>query len=71
MAPNDALDAVCLLPGRRWNKMGKCIVVRIVPWEVPVSVDGFRLIVSMLGRGVEARSPRKNTRLRKGSSADA
>jgi hypothetical protein len=49
--------------------MEKCIVVRIVPWEVPV--DSFRLIVSMLVRGVEARSPRKNTRPRKGSSADA
>ena len=71
MAPHDALDAVYLLPGRRWKKMGKCIVVRIVPWEVPVSVDGFRLIVSMLVREVEARSPRKNTRPRKGSSADA
>jgi hypothetical protein len=31
--------------------MEKCIVVRIVPWEVPVSVDSFRLIVSMLVRG--------------------
>jgi len=49
MAPNDALDAVCSLPGRRWNKMEKCIVVRIVPWGVPV--DSFRLIVSMLVRG--------------------
>ena len=49
MAPNGALDAVCLLRGRRWSKMEKCIVVRIVPWGVPV--DSFRLIVSMLVRG--------------------
>jgi hypothetical protein len=31
--------------------MGKCIVVRIVPWEVPVSVDGLRPIISLLVRG--------------------
>jgi hypothetical protein len=36
--------------------MEKCIVVRIVPWGVPV--DSFRLIVSMLVRGY-TRSPTK------------